>query len=93
MPRLGVRVPLSPPFVDMGGQCRVRPAQHNRRGVQLIWPRLREGAREVILSVLSKFRRAEVAERQTRYVQDVVPARVCGFKSLLRHHTSIIERL
>ena len=29
---------------------------------------------------------AEVAERQTRYVQDVVPLRVCGFKSLLRHH-------
>ena len=31
---------------------------------------------------------AEVAERQTRYVQDVVPLRVCGFKSLLRHHLS-----
>ena len=29
---------------------------------------------------------AEVAERQTRYVQGVVPARACGFKSLLRHH-------
>ena len=34
---------------------------------------------------------AEVAERQTRYVQDVVPARVCGFKSLLRHQFSAPE--
>ena len=31
---------------------------------------------------------AEVAEWQTRYVQDVVSERVCGFKSLLRHHLS-----
>ncbi len=29
--------------------------------------------------------RAEVAEWQTRYVQDVVSLRVCGFESLLRH--------
>ena len=29
---------------------------------------------------------AEVAERQTRCVQDAVPERACGFKSLLRHH-------
>ena len=28
---------------------------------------------------------AEVAERQTRYVQGVVPLWVCGFKSHLRH--------
>lgn len=28
---------------------------------------------------------AEVAERQTRYVQDVVSARACEFKSHLRH--------
>ena len=32
--------------------------------------------------------RAEVAERQTRYVQGVVSARACGFKSHLRHHLS-----
>ncbi len=30
--------------------------------------------------------RAEVAEWQTRYVQDVVSFRMCGFKSHLRHH-------
>ena len=30
--------------------------------------------------------RAEVAERQTRYVQGVVSIRSCGFKSHLRHH-------
>jgi hypothetical protein len=29
---------------------------------------------------------AEVAEWQTRYVQGVVSARACGFKSHLRHH-------
>ena len=29
---------------------------------------------------------AEVAERQTRYVQGVVSARACGFKSRPRHH-------
>ena len=39
------------------------------------------------------YRSAEVAERQTRYVQDVVPVRVCGFKSLLRHQLINIHRL
>jgi hypothetical protein len=29
---------------------------------------------------------AEVAERQTRYVQGVVPVGVCEFKSRLRHN-------
>src|SRR5689334_20401250 len=29
---------------------------------------------------------AEVAERQTRYVQGVVSVGTCGFKSRLRHH-------
>ncbi len=29
--------------------------------------------------------RAEVAKRQTRYVQGVVPIRGCEFKSRLRH--------
>ena len=31
--------------------------------------------------------KAEVAKRQTRYVQGVVLERVCEFKSRLRHHT------
>jgi hypothetical protein len=34
--------------------------------------------------------RAEVAERQTRYVQGVVPVGVCEFKSRLRHN--MVER-
>ena len=31
---------------------------------------------------------AEVAERQTRYVQGVVSARACEFKSHLRHQST-----
>ncbi len=34
----------------------------------------------------SNMSHAEVADRLTRYVQDVVPLRACGFKSLLRQN-------
>jgi hypothetical protein len=36
---------------------------------------------------------AEVAEWQTRYVQDVVSVRMCGFKSHLRHHAPVAQRI
>ena len=36
---------------------------------------------------------AEVAEWQTRYVQDVVSIRMCGFKSHLRHHAPVAQRI
>ena len=36
---------------------------------------------------------AEVAERQTRYVQGVVSARACGFKSRPRHQYNRIHAL
>ena len=36
---------------------------------------------------------AEVAEWQTRYVQDVVSFRMCGFKSHLRHHAPVAQRI
>jgi uncharacterized protein (DUF2342 family) len=35
---------------------------------------------------------AEVAERQTRYVQGVVSIRSCGFKSHLRHHHALVAQ-
>ena len=34
---------------------------------------------------------AEVAEWQTRYVQGVVSARTCGFKSHLRHQEQKLD--
>ena len=36
---------------------------------------------------------AEVAEWQTRYVQGVVSVRMCGFKSHLRHHAPVAQRI
>jgi hypothetical protein len=36
---------------------------------------------------------AEVAEWQTRYVQGVVSVRTCGFKSHLRHHAPVAQRI
>ena len=35
---------------------------------------------------------AEVAEWQTRYVQDVVSFRMCGFKSHLRHQDAPVAQ-
>jgi hypothetical protein len=43
------------------------------------------GSKPVPLPMVIRYDGAEVAEWQTRYVQGVVSARTCGFKSHLRH--------
>src|SRR3954454_22383712 len=51
------------------------------------------GGDRSVRSVVDYLNRAEVAERQTRYVQGVVSISSCGFKSHLRHHALVAQRI